>query len=183
LKTVRYNYTRTQVEEELNLKTRGSALYFFLLLCVSQLTVISLFPVISQENASVLATTTSSNSTSNSSNFIPDFNFVAVGDWACNPNTEITTRNIVNKNPELVLGLGDYSYQTSANCWLEIVEPIDEKLKISLGNHERIIYAPSGSYESSVLLNQYMNHFNLTQQYYSFNHRNVHFTIMSTETS
>jgi hypothetical protein len=165
---------------------------------VSQLTVVSLFQVISQEDASVLATSTSNTftsntftsnttasgvSTSNSTNFIPDFNFAAVGDWACTPNTNITLRNIVDKNPELVLGLGDYSYQTSANCWLEMVEPINEKIKIALGNHERIIYAPSGSYESSVLLNQYMNHFNLTQQYYSFNYRNVHFTIMSTETS
>lgn len=172
----------------MNQRRYGSALYPFLLLCVSQLTVVSLFQVISQEDASILATAASNSSTSNSltsnsSNIIPDFNFAAAGDWACNPNTDITVRNIDNKNPDLVLGLGDYSYQTSADCWLELVEPIAEKIKIALGNHERIIYAPSGSYESSVLMNQYMNHFNLTQQYYSFNFQNVHFTIMSTETS
>lgn len=160
-----------------------------MLFCVTQLAIVSLFPVASPEDVRILdatasnISTPSSTSTSNSSNIITDFNFATAGDWACNPNTEVTLSNIVNKNPELVLGLGDYSYQTSANCWLEIIEPVEEKIKIALGNHERIIYAPSGSYESSVLLNQYMNHFNLTQQYYSFNHRNVHFTIMSTETS
>ena len=39
-----------------------------------------------------------------------DFNFAAAGDWGCNVNTNNTVNNILNKNPELVLGLGDYSY-------------------------------------------------------------------------
>ena len=112
-----------------------------------------------------------------------NFNFVAVGDWGCTPNTNLTLNNIIDKDPELVLGLGDYSYQTSANCWLEIIEPINDIMKIAIGNHERIIYAPPSSYESPALLKQYMNHFNLTKQYYSFNYQNVHFTIMTTETS
>ncbi|HEX2068058.1 MAG TPA: hypothetical protein VHF08_05110, partial [Nitrososphaeraceae archaeon] len=38
------------------------------------------------------------------------FNFAAVGDWACTSHTTDTINNIVDKNPELVLGLGDYSY-------------------------------------------------------------------------
>ena len=102
-----------------------------------------------------------------------DFNFAAAGDWGCNTNAKNTIKNVIHKNPELVLGLGDYSYNnTSADCWLKIVDPIDEKMKIAIGNHENI---------NLPLLSQYMNHFNLTKQYYSFNYQNVHFTVMSTE--
>jgi hypothetical protein len=102
-----------------------------------------------------------------------DFNFAAVGDWSCNSKSKNSVNNIIDKNPELVLGLGDYSYnRTSSDCWLKIVDPIDEKMKITIGNHEDMTL-PS--------LRQYMNHFNLTNEYYSFNYQNVHFTVMSTE--
>ena len=103
---------------------------------------------------------------------LSDFNFVAAGDWACNSNTVDTVNNIVNKNPELVLGLGDYSYNDTADCWLEIIAPLDDKMKIVLANHD---------VETTSLLNQYMSHFNLTEQFYSFNYQNIHFTVISTE--
>jgi hypothetical protein len=58
-------------------------------------------------------------------------------------------------------------------CWKDIVEEIDpQKLKISFGNHE---------FESQSLAKQYMDYTNVDQQYYSFNHNNVHFIAMSTE--
>src|SRR3712207_5281664 len=47
---------------------------------------------------------------------LPDFNFAAVGDWGCGFNARYTTNNILDKNPELVLALGDYSYTTLADC-------------------------------------------------------------------
>ncbi len=51
--------------------------------------------------------------------------------------TSDTVDNIVDKNPELIFGLGDYEYYgDDADCWLEIVEPIDDKMKIAFGNHE-----------------------------------------------
>src|SRR5688500_3113072 len=100
------------------------------------------------------------------------YNVSAAGDWGCNENTKKTVSNIVNKNPERVLGLGDYSYQSTANCWFTIVDPIDEKLKIAIGNHDD---------ESSSLLNQYMSHFRLSKQYYSYNYQNAHFVVLSTE--
>ena len=103
---------------------------------------------------------------------INGFNLIAVGDWGCNPNTINTVKNIVAKNPELVLGLGDYSYKTSADCWLKIVDSLDHKMKIAIADHDAI---------SSSLLNQYLRHFNLTQQYYSFNYQNIHFTVLSEE--
>lgn len=102
-----------------------------------------------------------------------DFNFAAAGDWGCGSNARSTIKNIIDKKPELVLGLGDYSYNnSSASCWLKIVNSIDEKMKIAIGNHENI---------NLPFLKQYMNHFNLKNQYYSFNYQNVHFTVMSTE--
>jgi hypothetical protein len=102
----------------------------------------------------------------------PDFNFAAAGDWACNSNTIDTVNNIINKNPELVLALGDLSYEDTADCWFEIIAPLDDKMKIAIGNHDD---------ETTSLLNQYMSHYNLTEQFYSFNYQNVHFTVISTE--
>jgi predicted phosphodiesterase len=112
----------------------------------------------------------------------PDFNFAAVGDWGCTPISRNTVNNIVSKDPELVLGLGDYSYEDKANCWLQLINPIDHKMKIVIGNHDNRKYATNvTSYPSPLLLQQYMDHFNLSKQFYSFNYENVHFIAMSTE--
>jgi calcineurin-like phosphoesterase family protein len=72
----------------------------------------------------------------------------------------------------LVRGLGDYSYEDTADCWLERIAPLEDKMKITIGNHDD---------ETTFLLNQYMSYFNLTKQFYSFNYQNVHFTVISTE--
>src|SRR5688572_30007610 len=111
------------------------------------------------------ATTTSNTNTT-------DFNFVAIGDWDCNSKTKDTVDNIISKDPELVLALGDLSYDNSAECWLELIEPIRDKTKIALGNHDA---------ESSKKLEDYMEFFELEKQYYSFNYGNVHFLALSTE--
>ena len=101
------------------------------------------------------------------------FNFVAVGDWDCTGETEDTVENIIDQDPELVLALGDLSYNGKAECWLDLIEPIADKTKIVLGNHED---------DSSKLLKDYMNYFGLENQYYSFNQKNIHFLALSTET-
>jgi len=103
----------------------------------------------------------------------PIFNIVAVGDWDCTSETEDTVDNIIKQDPEFVLALGDLSYNGKAKCWLELIEPIAEKTKIVIGNHE---------VDSSKLLKDYMNYFGLEKQYYSFNQKNVHFLALSTET-
>jgi predicted phosphodiesterase len=69
-----------------------------------------------------------------------EFNFAAAGDWGCTDDTEDTVNNILAKNPELVLGLGDYSYKDSADCWFQIVDPIEDKMKIAIGNHDTKVY-------------------------------------------
>jgi hypothetical protein len=101
-----------------------------------------------------------------------DFNFAAAGDWSCTSNTEDTVNNILGKSPELVLGLGDYSYEDSAGCWLDIIQPIDNIMKIAIGNHE---------IEKESILAEYMNRFGLRSQYYSFDYQNVHFIALATE--
>ena len=101
------------------------------------------------------------------------FNFVAVGDWDCTGETEDTVDNIINQDPELVLALGDLSYNGKAKCWLDLIEPIADKTKIVIGNHE---------VDSSKLRKDYMNYFGLENQYYSFNQKNIHFLALSTET-
>jgi len=101
------------------------------------------------------------------------FNFAAAGDWACTSKAKDTVKNIIAQNPELVLALGDLSYDNGAKCWLKIIKPVVEKTKIAIGNHE---------VESSKKLKDYMKAFNLEKQYYSFNYQNVHFLALSTET-
>jgi hypothetical protein len=118
-----------------------------------------------------LSTTTT---TTKSSNSIGGFNFAAAGDWACSSKAKDTVKNIIDHDSELVLALGDLSYDSSAKCWLKIIKPIAEKTKITIGNHEA---------DSSKKLKDYMKAFNLEKQYYSFNYQNVHFLALSTETS
>ena len=115
-----------------------------------------------------------SSSTESSKSIEGGFNFAAAGDWACTSKTKDTVKNIIAQNPELVLALGDLSYDNGAKCWLKIIKPIAEKTKIAIGNHE---------VESSKKLKNYMKAFNLEKQYYSFNYQNVHFLALSTETS
>jgi predicted MPP superfamily phosphohydrolase len=100
---------------------------------------------------------------------LSNFNFAAVGDTNCNSITENIVEDIQAKAPEIVLGLGDYIYNDdSADCWLEIVEPIDNIMKIAIGNHE-----------TGAILTELMEHYGLTDQYYSFDYQNVHITVMS----
>jgi Calcineurin-like phosphoesterase len=113
---------------------------------------------------------------------ITDFNVAAVGDWGCKPETIRTVNNIIKNNPDLVLGLGDYAYRDDASCWFKIIEPIYGRMKIAIGNHDARDYVENGTIPSPSRLKQYMNHFNLSRQYYSFDYKNVHFVALSVET-
>jgi hypothetical protein len=96
----------------------------------------------------------------------------AVGNWGCTSNSQATVNNINSKNPELVLGLGDYSYESTPDCWFNEIKAFDSKMKISIGNHDVM---------TKKLLNSYLNHFSLSKQYYSFDFQNVHVLTMGTE--
>ena len=104
------------------------------------------------------------------------YNVSAAGDWGCRATTaEETAKRMVTRNPERVLALGDLSYATTANCWLDILDKNNLEwpvTKIAIGNHDDT---------SSTLLNQYLNAFDMAHQYRSFQYRNAHFITLSTE--
>ena len=99
------------------------------------------------------------------------FNIAAVGDWACNDNSKNTVENIKTNKAELVLALGDLSYQRSPDCWFEIISPLDNLTRLVRGDHD-----------NDARMVQYMEHFKMDKEFYSFNDMNIHFLIMSTET-
>jgi hypothetical protein len=104
---------------------------------------------------------------------ITNLNFIAAGDWACNKETQKTVEKITHFQPELVVGLGDYTFEEpSPQCWFDISKPIDDIMKIAIGNHDL-------DYQSSY--HQLINHYNLQEPYYSFNFHNIHFVTISTE--
>jgi hypothetical protein len=136
----------------------------FLLIILAAMVILSSTHIeeVTTEDHSVYA------SPSNTSTLL-GFNFGAVGDTNCSSITESIVEDIQAKAPEIVLGLGDYIYNDDeADCWLEIVEPIDNIMKIAIGNHE-----------TGAILTELMEHYGLTEQYYSFDYQNVHFTVMS----
>ena len=103
---------------------------------------------------------------------ISDYNFAAVGDFGCSSNTVSTVNNIAGKNPEIVFGLGDYSYQPTGTCFFNTIAPIDSITKITFGNHED---------DDTEGFSGYITHFGLSQTYYSFNHQNTHILVLDTD--
>ncbi len=81
---------------------------------------------------------------------------------------------INSKGPEVCLDWETIRMPIRTNCWFTIINPIDGKMHISIGNHDDV---------SSTLLNQYLSHFRLSKRSYSFNYGNAHFFALSTEMS
>jgi hypothetical protein len=103
------------------------------------------------------------------------FNFAAVGDWSCNSRASETISNMQNKKPELILALGDFSYTSSPNCWFDKIKDIEGITRITIGNHD------AEEEESSALEEQYLERFNLDRPFYSFEYRNAHFLMLSSQ--
>ena len=114
----------------------------------------------------------SSQPTNRISSVLDEFNFAAAGDWGCNEMSKRTVNNIIGNDPELVLALGDLSYQKDTGCWFKIMSPLLNKTKIVIGEHD---YDTNNRNR----LQEYVNKFNLTDPYYSFNYGNVHFLALS----
>jgi hypothetical protein len=102
-----------------------------------------------------------------------NFNFAAVGDFGCSKNAEKTVSNIKGNKPELVLPLGDLSYDRSANCWLDLISPFSNKLSVTLGFHDVNDGLPK--------LNQYEKAFDFSKPYGSYDYRHVHFLSIASE--
>jgi len=103
---------------------------------------------------------------------VSDFNFAAAGDWGCTSNTDATVSNIQGKNPIRTFALGDYSYASTGTCWFNKIDPIDENMRIAIGNHED---------DSTEGFSEYMSKFGLSQTYYSYDYQNVHVLVMDTD--
>ncbi|HEX6294026.1 MAG TPA: LamG-like jellyroll fold domain-containing protein, partial [Nitrososphaeraceae archaeon] len=107
-------------------------------------------------------------------NTIKDFNIAVSADWGCEEDTEKTAKNIQKKSPELVIAAGDLSYEESADCWFEIIEPFVSKMKIAMGDHE---YSDTSGGAIGII-NQYLKPLNLAKTYYSFHMNNVHVSVI-----
>ena len=102
------------------------------------------------------------------------FNFVTAGDFGCGDEPNRTIDGMVKKNPELVIALGDLSYNKSAQCWINSVIPLENygTVKIAFGDHDLT--------KKMFKYNDYLRHFNMTKPFYSFNYQNIHFLAMAT---
>jgi hypothetical protein len=75
----------------------------------------------------------------------------------------------------LILALEDFSYKSSPDCWLDKINGIEGITRVTIGNHD------SEEEESSALEEQYLEHFNLDRPFYSFNLKNTHFIMLSSQ--
>jgi hypothetical protein len=66
-----------------------------------------------------------------------------------------------------VLALGDYSYTSTATCWLNTINPIKSITRINIGNHENDVNEGNSQYMDAFGLNN-------NKQYYSFDYVNAH---------
>src|SRR5437867_3798448 len=87
----------------------------------------------------------------------------AVGDWGCTSNTASTVSNIQAQAPNTVLGLGDYSYASTLDCWAAEIGTLDSIMHPAIGNHD------------TGLTSELESRYGLANSYYSFNSGNVHF--------
>lgn len=100
------------------------------------------------------------------------FNIAAAGDFGCGKNANKTVNNILVKDPEVVLALGDLSYRKSPDCWFTLFSPLetDGSTRIAIGDNEMY----------PLKFDKYLDHFNLTSPFYSFDYKNVHFIALAT---
>ena len=115
------------------------------------------------------------------------FNFAAVGDWSDNSQTNNTAQNIDSKNPEIVLGLGDYAYEENLDDirlwwdWMEMIHD-DEIFIGALGNHDSDEEGDDGNnQDEDFYLKLFQQNSNQSSWTYSFVYNGVLFVAINTE--
>lgn len=94
-----------------------------------------------------------------------------VGDVGLNDNSLSTLQNIDSHNPDLIIFAGDLSY-TSPDDWFEFSDFLDpSRILIAIGNHD------------VSEKNNYLTHYELNSEFYSYNFNKIHFVILSAESS
>ncbi|HEX5921451.1 MAG TPA: metallophosphoesterase [Nitrososphaeraceae archaeon] len=101
-----------------------------------------------------------------------DVRIVASGDWHCTSDAQKAVNMAKSMNPQLILGLGDYSSEKTKDCWVNLIKPVASITKIAIGNHD-------DNYDG--LADSYLKHYGLSKQFYSFDIKNVHVLTMATE--
>ena len=101
-----------------------------------------------------------------------DTRIVASGDWHCTSDAQKAVNLAKSMNPQLILGLGDYSSEKTKDCWVNLIKPVASITKIAIGNHD-------DHYDG--LADSYLKHYGLSKQFYSFDIKNVHVLTMATE--
>ena len=95
-------------------------------------------------------------------------NIAAVGDFGINENSIKTLKNIQLNNPEIILIPGDIG-QSTVKDWNELSQfMMNDNMYIALGDSD----LAEG--------NDYLKHFGLSDDYYSFDYENIHFLAIST---
>ncbi|HSA74159.1 MAG TPA: metallophosphoesterase [Nitrososphaeraceae archaeon] len=119
------------------------------------------------------------NNLSYTSDIKKGISFVAAGDFYCDARTKKTAKAMQEKNPDLVLAVGDLSEVKKPDCFFDLFPRVDKagKLKVVLGADDT-----DNVNDSSSRYNQYMRHFDLEEPFYSFDYKNIHFLAMATGT-
>src|SRR5688500_3021744 len=104
---------------------------------------------------------------------------VAAGDFGCRPIAQNNIKQIELQKPDLFLVLGDLSYEPTMDCWYTMTKALDSKIKIAIGNHEDEEEKAKGGSEE--LKDSLLEHYNLSNSYYSFDYGNVHFLVLDTQ--
>jgi hypothetical protein len=134
---------------------------------LSVISLLSFFILFDNSNLIVFGQESNSQSQNN------DINIVATGDFYCNDETEDTIENVISINPELIITTGDHVKDVrSIKCWAEMSEPIKDKMKIAIGNHD---------IEFKKIYKEIVDYHQLDNPFYSHDFQNVHFISMSTE--
>ena len=96
-------------------------------------------------------------------------NIAAVGDFGINENSIKTLKNIQLNNPEIILIPGDIG-QSTVKDWNELSQfMMNDNMYIALGDSDL------------AERNDYLKHFGLSDDYYSFDYENIHFLAISTD--
>lgn len=104
---------------------------------------------------------------------LEQFTFLATGDFGCSKTAQITVETMKSINPDLIFALGDLSYNKLPDCWINMIDPINEdrKVKFVVGEHDID--------DNYLKYNSYLKYFNLTKPFYSFDSKNIHFIVMA----
>jgi predicted MPP superfamily phosphohydrolase len=101
----------------------------------------------------------------------------AAGDFYCDAKTKKTAKAMQERNPDLVLALGDLSEVKNPACFFKLFSKADKagKIKVVLGSDDT-----DNIDDHSSRYSQYMRHFDMKEPFYSFDYQNIHFLAMAT---